>query len=158
MAGRTVVGHKRQIALHVASILLLGALLAALSEPAFAKSKPKPSLKVTPSKVAINTKAKITGSHLWANANVTLLIAVPDLQKNAAESFIGQVWRTDKHGNLKASVKMPIVTKCGKATIYVAQFPAKPGAFARTHITLTGCTSAGKGVAPPPPPSGGKKH
>jgi len=123
-----------------------------------AKSSPKPSIKVKPKTLTINRKATFEGYHLWPSSYVTFVLAVPDLVPKAAEAFVGGVERTDSHGHVKLTTKVPVMTRCGKGMIYISPFPARKATVVRTPVTLTGCTAGGKGVAPPPPPGGKKKH
>lgn len=135
-----------------APLIIILCLAAAFVVPANASAKTHPLLRVNPNKVAINHHATIVGKHLWPNMQVTLVLAVPALVKNAAERFIGGIERTNKNGYLKLSTRMPVVTKCGKATVYVAPFRQQKGKTAVVaHIKLIGC-KAGKRGAPPPVP------
>jgi hypothetical protein len=131
-------------------LLLLSAVT--LAAPAPSSAAPlKPSVRVVPGKVAIRSRATVVATHLQPNALLTVLLAIPNLQKRRVEQFLGST-HADPRGNVRVTVKIPIVTKCGPATVYLVN--AQTQQLWHAPFKLTGCTvSAGTEKAPPPPPA-----
>lgn len=130
----------------LAVVALAAVLLSAL--PARAASA-DPTLRIKPTRVALRGHALVTASHLPPHALLTLLFAVPDLQRHRVERLLGAT-HADAHGNVRVTVTIPIVTTCGAASLYL--FDLQTARKLRAGFTITGCTAGSKGAVPPPPP------
>ncbi len=149
-------------------ISCLAALLfvtAATVSPALANSGSHATAWFSPARVPIGGTATLKGTHLRPSTYYELLLAVPDTRKGAIERLFGLV-KTNANGGLTSSVHLPVVTKCGSASVYL--YPIKQNGSVRAKLTLTRCTVSkhvppppapvptpkgkGKGKTPPPPP------
>ncbi|HLJ66496.1 MAG TPA: hypothetical protein VKX16_03955 [Chloroflexota bacterium] len=109
-----------------------------------------PSLHVSPAKVTVGHKARLTATNVHPNSYFPVLIAVPDAkQRNKTELFAGIV-RSNKGGSINTMVKIPVFPRCGGATLYI--FNGRFQSPISTRLTLTGCKGS-SAPAPPPPPA-----
>ena len=135
--------------------LLLG--LAVLVASTTSVQAATPSLLVNPKRASIGHSVTLKGSHFPAKHYVTFLLAVPNAKhplKNG-EAFVQRVIKVAGNGTFKVQVKLPVLSHCGKATLYALQAQK---ISVGTQFTLTGCKLTGKQSPPPPPPSAPKKH
>jgi hypothetical protein len=139
------------------SVLLASAVMIGLAVPTLAAGSGRPTLKLAPSSVAIGRKAILRASHLQPNQFYTLLVAVPDISPKDIKdrALLATLLHADAKGNANVRIKLPVITHCGKATLYA--YAAKSQKLISTVFTLTGCTAKSGATAPPPPPAGGSK-
>ncbi|MGH2447509.1 MAG: hypothetical protein ACRDFS_02750 [Chloroflexota bacterium] len=112
-----------------------------------------PSFRVVPHKVNIGRMATIKGSHFPAGNRFFFMLAVPNSKHPKAQALLPGTLKAGKHGVLQGRVRLPILTKCGKASIYAFKVRGKQSV--RAGIILGGCKAPKHGHAPPPPPSKG---
>jgi hypothetical protein len=111
------------------------------------------SLRVAPTKVAIGKQVTVIGSHLQPKKIYSLILLIPNDKKPFIEQFLPKFPTSDRNGSFKLKLKIPIVTRCGKAEI--ESFASKSKQIVRAHFTLSGCSAPKRIKSPPPPP---KKH
>ena len=142
--------------LRLISVALCAALL--LVSPLAAHAAGQPTLSISPKRVAIGHTVVLKGTHFPAKRFVTFLIAVPNAQhpEKHGQAFVQKVIRTQPNGTFDVKAILPVIPRCGKATIYA--LPAKTKLSVGARMTLIGCKANGRVKAPPPPPSGHKKH
>ena len=90
------------------------------------------------------------GDHFPAGKFFTMLLVVPNGSKEPVRALVPRLAQADRRGNIVLHFRMPIVTRCGSAWMYV--FAVKTRIQVRAPVTLTRCTApAGQKVPPPPP-------
>ena len=135
----------------ITASVLISAIAVAASTPAEASATARPALKASPARVSIGASVTLRGSHLAPNQQFLLLLAIPKIQKGATERFFKSFAKSDSHGNLLATQQIPILNRCGAATIYAYPFPARKTSQVEARITITGCRTRKRTKIPPPP-------
>ena len=133
--------------------LVAGSLLWVLTASIGQAAAPA-SARVVPHTVAMGKNATLVASRLPAGRYYDLVLVVGNANRARWTQFIPKLGKTDGHGNLRVSFRMPVVPYCGTASIYVNEAQARVSV--RAPFVITGCKPAGHQKAPPPPPS--RKH
>lgn len=141
----------RPLALALAAVALTFPLTALT--PARAKNQ-APWIHFQHRKATIGRPARLLGAHLRPNAFYPLLLAVPNLKHPRAEALFGPV-KTNGRGQLDASVILPVVKRCGTASVYA--YRPRDKSIPHATFTLTGCTASRRSIRPPPLPGPPKK-
>lgn len=129
---------------------LCAAALVCVSLVSSVHAAPGPSARLVPHRVSIGRSATLIASRLTPKRYYDLLLAVPNASKPRAERFITTVVKSDAHGNIRASIQLPILAICGAASLYL--MAPQSVLAARASLTLTGCTASKRSTSPPPPP------
>lgn len=144
----------RSLARRVLLPLVLGA---SLLVPSLTHAAKAPSIHLSAKSIGIMKTAVVTGAHLPPKTYLIILLAVPNSVKPKYQSFLN-TGKTDKNGNIKVTVRIPIEPYCGSAGIYVLNSQHKLAKMVGTSIKITGCKASSKpGKLPPPPSSPPKK-
>jgi hypothetical protein len=129
----------------IAAVTLTVTLL--LAGSAVALASVGPSLAIVPHKVAIQRMATLKGSGLPANKKFTVVFLSPHGAK-PHEVLIGS-GRSNRSGALKTPVRVPIVTRCGRAKISIFH-PGSKSVFSAS-VMVIGCKAKGNSSPPSPP-------
>jgi hypothetical protein len=145
---------RRLVLLLIASTLWITALA---TSPAMAAGGLHGSVRITPARVAIGKTATLIGTRLPAKTYFSLILSVPNTARSPLETFIPTLAKSNAHGDLRVKFKMPVVSLCGPATVFV--YATRSSKALKATLTLTGCSRASAGAPPAPPaPPKKKKH
>lgn len=146
-----MVGSFHRIAL---AGVLGGAVLAPWTLAVPARAATHSALTVSPAKVRIGGRAVVAGRHLRSNLYATIIFQAPKGSQGRTGAVLG-VAHVNSRGHLSLKVNIPVVTRCGRATLYA--IAAQHGVLATGSVILTGCKASSGPSSPPPPPSPKKR-